>query len=165
MRVFIAFLVAVAAGVVVVVFQQIFFSPPPQPAQDTIKTSSQPSKHKVPVMQEKGVDNLLSSESTTNLISSTRLLAALKPAFPKDRLSIIKEMAPKLGVISGSELLKVLNLIFTNQRLEALPILLRHVRKPLTDDEFNAVLELFHAADVPRATLILTSKSESQGMK
>jgi cytochrome c553 len=88
----------------------------------------------------------------------------LKPAYAADRLSLIRKLAPKLAVLSGSELKEALDLLYKNQRVSGLEVLLPYIRQPLTDDEIKAVLALFYASEVPRAVSLITSSRESGGV-
>jgi hypothetical protein len=160
--------ITIVAGIVVGIFvlavEYNYFNPrSPGPSAPNVSPPKPP--HEKGTNQLGGVVNkALPDENDRSLISGTRLLALLKPAYAADRLSLIRKLAPKLAVLSGSELKEALDLLYKNQRVSGLEVLLPYIRQPLTDDEIKAVLALFYASEVPRAVSLITSSRESGGV-
>ena len=59
-------------------------------------------------------------------------------------------------MLSCDELQQVLELLYLNNRFEGLKVLLPHVRKPLTDEDIDTILNLFYIKDRPKVISLLT---------
>ena len=95
-------------------------------------------------------------ENESSQMSVYRLLVILKSVYQNDRVSLIKQMIPKLTTFSFDELKKILEMLYENDRIDGLEILLPLVNKPLSDKEFDILLTLFYTQDVPNAVKLLT---------
>jgi hypothetical protein len=152
--------IAIVAGIVILAVEYGYFNPRPSSPSAPIAIPPQ-LPHEQGTNQRRDVaEKALPSEKDRSLISGTRLLTLVKPAYKADRLSLIKKMAPRLSVLSGIELKEALDLLYANQRVSGLEILLPYTRKPLTDEEVKAVIALFYSSEVPRAVSLLTSSRE-----
>lgn len=127
------------------------------------KESKNPQKAITSNINKEGANEAIelfpNENGSSSLISGVRLLTVLEPAFTRDRLSIINELAPKLAVLSSNELYDVLKLLYQAKRVDGLQILLPYVRKPLTDKEIDTILSLFFSRDVPKAVSLLTKSN------
>lgn len=149
--------IAIVAGIALLTIEYGYFNPRSPKASASNVTSFKLPPEEETIQSRDAVNHALPGRHDESLIVGARLASLLKPAYPGDRLSLIKELGPKLAALSGSDAREALNLLYPGERVEGLKVLLSYIRKPLTDDETKAILALFYPADVPHAASLLTS--------
>ena len=84
-------------------------------------------------------------------IDVDRLVTALNSTHCNDRIKVTKTIIKKLNAISAKELTKVIDLFYYNDRLEAIILLSKVLRKPIEAKELEKILDLIYVNDRPKA--------------